>query len=133
VKDLNGDTRPDVAFTSYESNSLTTLVNTTAGLSAVTDNVPARPGRLTLASNPAGKSALFRFQLGSPGRLRLEIFDMNGRKVAVAHDMTLPAGQHEIAWTGDISAGGSAAPGAYFARLVGPDRRDTVKFIWLNR
>jgi hypothetical protein len=53
------------------------------------------------------------------GRVRLEVFDVGGRKVATLADGQQEAGAHEFLWRPDRSRTGSPAlpSGVYFARL----------------
>jgi hypothetical protein len=46
--------------------------------------------------------------------VRLDVFDLQGRRVARLADRVLPAGATVLAWDG------AAAHGMYFARLVTP-------------
>jgi alpha-amylase len=64
------------------------------------------------APNPARGVVALRFTLPAAGRVRLAIYDVAGRRVAVLVDGSLVAGAHEAEW-----AGGGERPGLYFARL----------------
>lgn len=66
--------------------------------------------------NPFRGSTRFLFDLPSPARVRLEVFDLQGRLVRVVADADMPAGRHAIAW--DPGAGGSSVTvGLYVYRL----------------
>ena len=72
--------------------------------------------------NPTRGTVAFRFALPAAGRVRAEVFDVRGRRVATVLDRELVAGSWEAAWDG--RAGGSAAaPGVYFLRLTAPGVR----------
>jgi alpha-amylase len=64
------------------------------------------------APNPARGAVALRFTLPAAGRVRLAIYDVAGRRVAVLVDGSLAAGGHEAGWEG-----GDVGPGLYFARL----------------
>jgi hypothetical protein len=64
------------------------------------------------APNPARGAVTLRFTLATTGRVRLAVYDIAGRRVAVLVDGSLVAGAHEATWEG-----GGAGPGLYFARL----------------
>jgi hypothetical protein len=79
------------------------------------DAPPAAGGGLALAPpapNPARGAVTLRFTLPAAGRVRLAVYDVAGRRVAVLVDGSLGAGVHQAGW-----AGGDVGPGLYFARL----------------
>lgn len=85
------------------------------------------PPRLALAGvvpNPFNPAAAVRFGLPGPARVRLEIFDAAGRRVAVLTDGAWPEGWHEARWDGRDLRGAPVAAGVYFCRLS--DGRDAV-------
>lgn len=53
----------------------------------------------------------------SPERVKLEVFDVQGRRVATLIDDRLGAGNYVVQWDGRTSAGAQAASGTYFYRL----------------
>lgn len=71
--------------------------------------------------------ARLRFALGQSGRVRLEIFDVAGRRIATLLDGVHGIGDHEVAWDGRTT-GSAAGRGVYFARLetAGGSDRATV-------
>ena len=62
--------------------------------------------------NPASQSAAVRYTLAAPGAVRLEAFDVLGRRVAVLAEGEQPAGPHAARF--EASA---LAPGVYVLRL----------------
>ncbi len=70
-----------------------------------------------LFPNPMTASAGIRFTLAEPGRATVEVFDVQGRRVAVVLDGVLEAGPHETVWNGRSDRGGRAAMGLYIVRL----------------
>jgi hypothetical protein len=59
------------------------------------------PAWLTLAPgapNPIVASTRLSFTLGREARIRLSIFDIRGRKVAVLAEGSYPAGEHAVSW-----------------------------------
>ena len=87
------------------------------------------PGGLTslapTAPNPTSGTATVRFALAAPGVVRVAVYDVLGREVAVLVDAERPAGPHTVR----VDAARLAA-GTYVLRLVAPDavltRRLTV-------
>ena len=56
------------------------------------------------------------------GTVSLDIYDSRGRLVRTLWRDELDAGQHDIVWRGDDSAGRSVASGSYFALARCGDR-----------
>jgi len=79
------------------------------------------PGALELAApypNPThGPLARFEFALPHAGTVRLEILDVEGRRLRTLVAGTLPAGRYVRGWDLRDERGGAIAPGIYLARL----------------
>lgn len=66
--------------------------------------------------NPASAALTLRFDLARPAAVRIDLFDLQGRRVAdVAHG-DYPAGRHQVGWAAARTA---PAPGVYFVRFRG--------------
>lgn len=78
---------------------------------------PSRSGiSLRSTPNPFNPATTFWMELPVAGRVRLELFDLRGRQLALLLDEVRPAGRSS--WRFDASAVGSDLPsGVYFARL----------------
>jgi hypothetical protein len=71
---------------------------------------------IALGPNPARNGAVLRFMLPVAADVRLELFDLSGRRLRVLGGGIRPAGAGEIRWDG-LDATGSAAPsGVLFYR-----------------
>jgi hypothetical protein len=80
-------------------------------------------GPALVAHVQSGHASL-RFALREPGRVRLELFDVAGRRVAMLADGMRGAGEHEVA------CDGAGHRGVYFARLITPEgRRSATVFL----
>lgn len=66
---------------------------------------------------PSRAGVSFGFALGSPGRVRAEIFDAGGRRVATVLDRDYAARTYTGAGNGRCDAGAAASAGMYFLRL----------------
>jgi hypothetical protein len=80
------------------------------------------PVRLELAPpapDPVRGPARFAFALPVAGAVRLELFDLQGRRVVTLVEAVLPAGRHACGWDGRDDGGRSAPAGVYLARLSG--------------
>jgi hypothetical protein len=88
------------------------------GTETLSDAVSVRltPTRLELlpsAPNPFAQTARLRYRLPEPAQVRLEVFDLLGRRVAMLVDGERPAGPHEVQLDGS-----QLAAGPYFVRLT---------------
>jgi hypothetical protein len=67
--------------------------------------------------NPFNPTTRISFSLPTPARVMLEIFNLNGGRIAVLVDETLASGYHQITWNGQDDAGRDVASGTYFYRI----------------
>jgi hypothetical protein len=86
---------------------------------------PARP-------NPAYGSIDLRFNLASPGRADLRVFDPGGRMVRSLVTGVLPSGDGSCRWDGCDEAGRAVPGGVYFVRLRMDETTDQGRVILLK-
>jgi hypothetical protein len=79
--------------------------------------------------NPSGSESVLQFDLSRAGTVRVAIYDLAGRRVAVVADALYPAGSHRLRWNGRSKADKRVAAGTYFARLRFGGRTITRKII----
>lgn len=85
---------------------------------------PRAAFRLRVTPRPAHLPAAIRLDLPAAGRLRLEIFDVSGRRVRRLCDEPRAEGTHAFAWDGIADSGARAGAGVYFVRAAwGPEER----------
>jgi hypothetical protein len=73
-------------------------------------------------ANPFSPGSRIDFALPAPGRTRLVVYDVLGRRVRVLLDQDQAAGNHSLAWDGRNDTGARATSGLYFYVLtVTPD------------
>jgi hypothetical protein len=82
--------------------------------------------------NPFRSDTEVTFALSQQGRVRLEVFDLQGRLVRVLLDRQISYGEYQIPWDGRDDAGAAVSPGVYFARLTAPGFTKTVKGVRLR-
>ena len=74
--------------------------------------------RLDLASaNPSRGTVTLRFSTPVRTPASLDLFDVQGRRVASLRSGTAEAGVHLVRWDGTLRAGGRAPAGVYLARV----------------
>jgi hypothetical protein len=76
-----------------------------------------------LVSRVRDGHATLRFALHRSEEVRLEVFDVAGRRLTTLVSGVRGAGEHEVAWGGETRSG-LARNGVYFARLETPEGRD---------
>ncbi len=67
--------------------------------------------------NPFGDRVGLRFGIPATGRVRLTVYDLQGRKVADIVDGTESAGWRNVEWNGRDARGRAVASGSYFLKL----------------
>ncbi len=74
--------------------------------------------------NPFGPATLLRFALPRASAARVEVFGVDGRRVATLLDEEKAAGWHEVLWRGTDDRGHAVGAGVYFCRIqVGRETR----------
>jgi hypothetical protein len=92
------------------------------GTATLTDAGGDPHGTISLAPrlwsvNPLRPGAIITFATPRTGKVRLEVFDVAGRRVRVLQDGELSQGHHVLPWNGLSDRGESLPSGIYFARL----------------
>jgi len=74
--------------------------------------------------HPINDEARFLVELPEAGRVRIDFFDVTGRRLPGSIDEALPAGANEVRW----KASGLAS-GIYLARLTAIGRSEVIRFV----
>ena len=82
--------------------------------------------------NPFNPFTEIAFSLAIRQPVRLDVFDVTGRRVASLLSETLPAGPHEVTWNGRDDAGRRLASGTYFYRLTTTTEHQTRRMLLLK-
>jgi len=78
------------------------------------------PGKFTLDQNypnPFNPATTISFAIPQAGDVRLDIFDILGRKVKMLINKKLPSGRYTLTWDGADKSGQPVASGIYFFRV----------------
>jgi hypothetical protein len=67
--------------------------------------------------NPTQGHVDLGFDLPRAGTIRLAVYDLAGRRVALLADGWRDAGRHTVSWNGRQGSGGMAQAGVYVVRL----------------
>jgi hypothetical protein len=73
--------------------------------------MPPRP-------NPASHGSTVEFMMGSESLVRVEVFDVTGRRVRTVERRVLPAGRHDVHWDLRDDTGERVSSGVYLWRLT---------------
>ncbi len=82
--------------------------------------------------NPFNPSTTIRFYLPERCAVRLEVFDVSGRRTACLIDDFMENGPYATVWTGKDENGTAAASGVYFYTLSAGEFRETRKMVLLR-
>jgi len=89
-----------------------------------------KPHRFTLQPlypNPFNSSLQIRFTLDRPQRVRVEVFDILGRRIARLLDEYLTSGEHSQTWNGK-----TVSSGIYYLRLKGEEKQQIRKAVLIK-
>ena len=82
--------------------------------------------------NPFNPSTTISFYLPERCRVKLEIFDVSGRRMTCLADEGMDKGAHALEWNGHDAVGSAAASGVYFCRLTAGKKTIAKKMILLR-
>jgi hypothetical protein len=82
--------------------------------------------------NPFNPETTIRYTVPSKGRVRVEIYDARGARVAMLINEEKDAGAYARAWNGRDQAGGAVSSGVYFARVSHDSRTRSYKLLLLK-
>jgi len=88
---------------------------------------------LALAPNPVFRSTRFSFTLSREADVRLEVFDLSGRRVATPFAGRATPGTTSVDWTLTRGDGSPLPAGIYFARLGGLGTATIARMVVLGR
>ncbi|HSQ59372.1 MAG TPA: hypothetical protein VLT84_02895 [Acidobacteriota bacterium] len=102
-----------------------------ASISVPVDQLIATTSEVHGYPNPARDHVTLRFRAGTadgqPGRVRVVIFDLTGRRISQLLDDVLPAGEQAIEWVCRSDAGQAVAPGIYNVIVDAPTGRSVTQ------
>jgi hypothetical protein len=110
------------------SGANTDLVLTATEITSAIDDEPSLPIKLAILNNypnPFNPKTTIHYEIPQSGRVALDIFDIQGKKVANLFDGVSEAGKYDIVWNASHQPSG-----IYFCRLV-VDNESISKMITL--
>lgn len=97
------------------------------GIEPSRDEIPNRIALVQNYPNPFNASTSIMYSLTSPARVKLQIYDVLGRKIAVLADGYEEAGEHRAVWNAS-----SQPSGVYFYMLVADGRSEVRRMALLK-
>jgi len=79
--------------------------------------------------NPFNSSTMIEFGLPVESRVKIEIYDILGRRCRSLIDSQMPAGYHQVQWNGKDEANQPVASGVYLVKMTAGDRRFTTRAV----
>jgi hypothetical protein len=127
--DLHEEPSPQIQ-PSFESTAFTLLVGTESYVQEKKEALSAtelqlRPGY----PNPFRQKTTLSYIVPKDGTVKLEVFDVLGRRVRVLVDERKEAGTYEATWNGGNDAGSAVASGVYLGRLTFDGQTVTQKMV----
>ena len=98
-------------------------------------DVPPSAATLRLAQNvpnPFVASTRLAFTVPNAGPVRLTVHDVAGRRIAGLVDRVMPAGRHDVTWSGVDDRGRRVASGVYLLRLEASGEVQTREMVRLR-
>jgi hypothetical protein len=81
--------------------------------------------------NPFAVATTIRFALPVASRVRLEVYDLRGRRMRTLANWFYPPGEHQVDWNRRSSDGTLAPPGLYFCRIDAGRNRQNKRMVIL--
>lgn len=98
-------------------------------VTGVEDAAPAATAIARVRPNPFNPRTRIDYTLAQAGHVRLAVYDLRGRRLAVLVDAVRPAGRHEVSWDARTGGGRPLASGVYLARLETAGTTSTRKLM----
>ncbi|MBK8230136.1 MAG: immune inhibitor A [Candidatus Eisenbacteria bacterium] len=96
---------------------------------------PSTPPTFSLGPprpNPSGGAFAWQLALPARGDVRLEVFDVRGRRLATQIQSSLRAGFHTISWNGDDDQGNRAPSGIYWMVVEAGGARASSRMVLMR-
>ena len=101
-----------------------------APAAAPTATAGTTPGGIVLAPNPFSPATTVSFVVARDGApVRIEVFDVSGRRRITLVDESRAAGAASVVWDGRDETGGRVPPGVYFFRIDVDGHRESRRVV----
>ena len=103
-----------------------------ASVSSYDGIIPAEYSLGNNYPNPFNPITQITYGLPKDSKVRIAVYDINGRVVNLLVDSAQPAGQRSVIWNGKNDAGMVVAAGLYFYKMQAGNFHQTNKMILLK-
>ena len=83
--------------------------------------------------NPFNPTTTIPFALPTESKVKIEVFNLLGQRVAILEDGVMQAGHHKIAWSGNSISGLSLASGIYIVKFSAEGTVVNTKYENINK
>jgi hypothetical protein len=104
----------------------------TGTLVSVGDAEPEGPQNYINYPNPFNPSTKLIYSLPQSGHVKLEIYDIAGRRTAALVNGFQQTGEYEYIWNAANATGNRSVSGMYFARLQAGKFSKTIKLLLMQ-
>ncbi|MFA6471038.1 MAG: S8 family serine peptidase [Candidatus Latescibacterota bacterium] len=125
-----GDSGPDIAYGWGLPDALSALEYSPSNVASGQSSDVTKPGSFALLNpypNPFNAEIVIPFQLDSPEKVTIAIYDITGRLAATVWSRPASPGRHEVRWNGE-----GCASGVYLVRAEAGKRVEVGKVIMVK-
>ncbi|MBN2354918.1 Ig-like domain-containing protein, partial [candidate division KSB1 bacterium] len=94
--------------------------------------IPSGADILSAYPNPFNAHTVISYSSPQPAQLRVEIFDLLGKRVKEINNGLIQAGYHRFRWDGRDASGNAVASGVYHCRIKAGDEQRSCKLILIK-
>ena len=129
VADLNDDGNPDMVVPCRSKDFISVFLNKRPAISGVATSLAPGAPHLSTWPNPFYDSVHGKLELASQGRVTVDIYDVNGRRIRSVMDTLLEPGSHQVVWDGRNDRGIVVPAGLYWFRAETLDGTATRRIV----
>lgn len=97
---------------------VTLVAKLSSGTVAVGRELPGATRLYAPEPNPLLAASTVRFDLAHASHVRLDVFDLTGRRITSLADRAFTPGRYHVEWNGRAGDGAAVQPGLYFVRMT---------------
>lgn len=130
--DFDENNNMDLAVVNLAGNTVSVLLNEIQTVDDELDELPTATALYQNYPNPFNPATQIRYALKQDSDVKLAVYDVLGRQIAVLVDGKQTAGNRSVTWNGVDGEGTQVSSGVYFYRLVAGDFVQTRKMVLLR-
>ena len=108
------------------------LINQRVGVEELTQNIPVSLNLSQILPNPSLQRVKLKYTLPEDCKVRLEIYDISGRLIAILVNELQRAGYYKVFWNGIDLSGKNVPSGIYFCLLKTRSQTQKAKVVFLR-